>query len=230
MTAQKPKANSLKLSPPKTEFEQDSYQRLTRYEQRAAALPVAGIDEAGRGPLAGPVVAAACILPEGCYLPGLDDSKKLTERRREQLFSVLTEDPRVRYGVGVADAPLIDTVNIFQATIQAMLMAVDELVVQPGYLLVDGLKLPHPTIPGEKIIKGDNLSLSIMAAAIIAKVTRDRLMKAYDQQWPQYGFAKHKGYGTQAHRDAIAEHGPCDIHRKTFEPIKSMLANSASLC
>ena len=219
-------AQTPKLRAPETELERYRFEQLTLYEREAPAHPVAGVDEAGRGPLAGPVVAAACVLPQGHFHPDLDDSKKITERRREGLFEVLTNDPEVAYGVGIVSPEEIDRVNIYQATILAMLQAVDALPREPNYLLVDGLKLPHPHIGVRELIKGDTLSLSIMAASVIAKVTRDRMMREYDRQWPEYGFAKHKGYGTQAHRQAIMSQGPCQIHRKTFEPIKSLIALS----
>lgn len=197
-------------------FEQDCYSK--GFQQ------VAGIDEAGRGPLAGPVFAAACILPRGFLLPGLNDSKKLTARRRDELFSILTTHSDIHYGVGIASEGVIDRVNILEATKLAMQQAVSELKVAPDYLLVDGLKLPHPHLPVQKIIKGDQLSLSIAAASVIAKVLRDRWMCRLHEQFPVYGFNKHAGYGTEAHRKAIELHGPCEAHRKTFEPIKSMIS------
>lgn len=182
---------------------------------------VAGIDEAGRGPLAGPVVAAACILPQGLLIKGVDDSKKLSPKVREQLFEELMANPQIIYGVGIIDPEEIDRINIYQATIQAMLQAVNALDVPPDYLLVDGMNLIHSAIPSLKIIKGDQLSLSIAAASIIAKVTRDRLMQRFHQQWPMYGFEQHKGYGTALHLNALEQHGPCPIHRRSFEPVKT---------
>ncbi|MBB63822.1 MAG: ribonuclease HII [Waddliaceae bacterium] len=218
-------------APQKNLTEIQRLKSLWTFESAAAAngfRVIAGVDEAGRGPLAGPVLAAACILPESIYLPGLDDSKKLSPAARERLFHQITNDPSISVGVGIADHHLIDDINIYQATIQAMLRAVDALSPQADYLLVDGLQLPHPLIKGEKIIKGDSKSLSIAAASIIAKVTRDRMMLEYDAQWPEYGFAKHKGYGTAAHRKAIEELGPCPIHRMSFEPLKSMQLSTTS--
>ncbi|WP_284452493.1 ribonuclease HII [Parachlamydia acanthamoebae] len=208
---------------------------MATYEEKARRQGyklVAGVDEAGRGPLAGPVVAAACILPPRFRVPGVNDSKKLTPQKRAQLFQEITTHPKVIYGVGIVATEIIDTINILQATIQAMLDAVNQLSSQPQALLVDGLQLPHPIIPCQKLIHGDSLSLCIAAASIIAKETRDRLMVELDQQWPAYGFAQHKGYGTQQHLDALREHGPCPIHRKTFEPIKSMFAEAlnCSIC
>lgn len=185
--------------------------------------PIAGIDEAGRGPLAGPVVAAACVLPEGHTILGLNDSKKLSPVQRSALFQKLTTTPGIVYAIGISDHHLIDQINILEATKRAMIDAVNALSFAPVYLLVDGLKLPYEKIPGEKVIKGDSLSESIGAASILAKVTRDHLMVEYDAMWPEYGFAKHKGYGTQSHRQAIQELGPCPIHRTTFEPVKSWL-------
>lgn len=198
--------------------------KLTRYEQEARTQGyhlIAGVDEAGRGPLAGPVVAAACLVPEGTYFRNINDSKQLTPEMRESLFEELTSHPQVVFAVGVASQIQIDRVNIYQATILAMLQAVSALSHSPDYLLVDGLQLPHPSIPCLKIIQGDALSQSIAAASIIAKVTRDRLMREYDAQWPQYGFKHHKGYATPQHLEALALHGPCPLHRQSFEPIKS---------
>lgn len=194
---------------------------LQKFEEAARAQGyqvIAGIDEAGRGPLAGPVFAAACIIPQGVVFPGVDDSKRLNERQREKLFAEITSHPEVIYGIGFANAQEIDSVNILQATILAMLRAVSALSVQPEFLLVDGLKLPHPQIPVQKIIKGDTLSQSIAAASILAKVSRDRLMLECDAKWPEYGFKDHKGYGTERHLAALSQHGPCEIHRMSFAP------------
>jgi ribonuclease HII len=184
---------------------------------------IAGIDEAGRGPLAGPVVAAACIIPAGILLPGVNDSKQLTAEEREELFQVIVEDTRICYGVGIIDSQTIDKINIFQATISAMLAAILQLPLVPHLLLVDGLKLPHPSIPAQKIIDGDAKSQSIAAASIIAKVTRDRLMREYHLQWPLYGFNQHKGYATEMHLTALQTHGICPIHRHSFEPVRALL-------
>jgi ribonuclease HII len=181
---------------------------------------IAGVDEAGRGPLAGPVVAAACMIPEGILLPGLDDSKKLTPKQREELFEAIINTKSIIYGIGIKDSLIVDTINIYQATIQAMLEAVNNLACEVDLLLVDGLQLPHPKIPVQKIIQGDSKSHSIAAASIIAKVTRDRMMCEFHKQWPQYGFDQHKGYGTEKHVEAIKIHGPCPIHRMSFEPLK----------
>lgn len=180
---------------------------------------IAGIDEAGRGPLAGPVVAAAVILPEGLQMPGVDDSKKLSASKRETLFDIIMEKA-IATGVGISQPEEIDQINILQATLKAMLRAVDQLKTSPDYLIIDGINTLDRDIPQQSIKKGDSLSLSIAAASIIAKVTRDRMMLEYDKQYPSYGFASHKGYGSKLHREAIAESGPCPIHRKTFAGVK----------
>lgn len=209
--------------------ELDRLQQLLRYEEAARHLGyriLAGVDEAGRGPLAGPVVAAACSIPEGILLPGVNDSKQLTVRQREILFKEITCHDSILYGIGIISHEEIDRINILQATIKAMIEAVNGLSTQPDYLLVDGLKLNH-AIPSEKIIKGDAKSQSIAAASIIAKETRDALMMQYHEQWPHYGFDRHKGYGTQKHLEAIREYGPCPIHRMTFEPLKSLIQATA---
>jgi ribonuclease HII len=198
--------------------ERKRLQRLTLFEEEARCegfCHIAGVDEAGRGPLAGPVVAASCIIPQNLYFPGIDDSKKLTPKKRAELFKDLTFHPDVIYGVATVSHEEIDRINILQATIVAMLQAVAQLSITPDLLLVDGMKLPSP-IPSKKIVKGDSLSQSIAAASIIAKETRDRLMEEYDRLWPEYGFKDHKGYGTERHREAIKKYGPCKIHRMSF--------------
>lgn len=186
-------------------------------EQLRAAgyTAVCGIDEAGRGPLAGPVVAAAVILAPGTALPGVNDSKKLTEKKREALFDYIKENA-LAYGIGRASEQEIDEINILQATFLAMRRAVDALPVSADYALVDGNRIQGLDIPADCVIGGDGKVLSIAAASILAKVTRDREMRALAQQYPAYGFEKHKGYGTKAHYQAIAEHGICPIHRRTF--------------
>lgn len=216
---------SLRMQSSIEDHERFRLEILNKYEnsvRQKGFLRVAGIDEAGRGPLAGPVVAAACIIPEGLLIPGVDDSKKLTPQVRFALFEQIKQEPQIVYGVGIVSPADIDRVNIYQATILAMLQAVEALREAPDFLLVDGMELKHPTIPCQKIIKGDTLSQSIGAASIIAKETRDKLMVEYDQKWPQYGFARHKGYGTQEHFDAINKYGACPIHRMTFEPLKTV--------
>ena len=182
---------------------------------------IAGIDEAGRGPLAGPVVAAACILPPDFWLAKLNDSKQLTAIQREELYQKIVEAPGICFGIGVVSVERIDAINILRATFEAMQEAVKKLSQKPDYLLIDGNQLPHFPYPAEAIVKGDSLSGSIAAASILAKVTRDRMMDEADKRWPQYGFGQHKGYGVPQHLEALRLHGPCPIHRKGFEPIKS---------
>ncbi len=186
--------------------------------RRAGYRAVAGIDEAGRGPLAGPVVAAACILPESKLLAGLNDSKQIKENERERLFEQIQSDPEICFGIGIIEAKRIDEINILQATFEAMQLAVKQLPCIPDYLLIDGNRLPQFSIPAQGIVKGDTLSLSIAAASILAKVTRDRLLREAAVLWPQYGFDKHKGYGTAAHMAALRINGPCPIHRESFVP------------
>ena len=176
---------------------------------------IAGIDEAGRGPLAGPVVAAAVILPEDAFLMYLDDSKKVTEKRREVLFDQIRESA-VSYGIGMASPERIDAINILQATYEAMRQAIAALDPAPAILLNDAVTIPAVGIAQVPIIKGDSKSVSIAAASILAKVTRDRMMKELDTVYPEYGFAKHKGYGTADHIAAIRKYGLCPIHRRSF--------------
>ena len=186
---------------------------------------IAGIDEAGRGPLAGPVVAAACILPEGMMIEGVNDSKQLLPPKRRELYELIISQKDILYAIGIVDIDVIDTINILQATFLAMKEADKALSVTPDCLLIDGSFFPSFDIPTEAIVQGDGLSQSIAAASIIAKEIRDQLMRDYHQQWPMYGFAKHKGYATKEHMQAIKDHGPSPIHRKSFEPIKSLLLN-----
>ncbi len=177
---------------------------------------VCGVDEAGRGPLAGPVCAAAVILPPDLDIEGLNDSKKLTDKRRRALYDVITEQA-LAYGIAFASEQEIDGINILQATFLAMRRAVEQLRLRPALALVDGNREPDfGSIPVRTIVKGDSLSANIAAASILAKVTRDRFMEEQDAVYPQYGFALHKGYGTQAHYAALREYGPCPIHRRTF--------------
>lgn len=180
---------------------------------------IAGIDEAGRGPLAGPVVAAATILPQAFHLPRLDDSKRLSPQRREQLFDAIYEQA-VTIGIGIVDPIEIDRVNILQASLLSMRIAVDNLRPAPDYLLIDGTFPIRSPVPQRVIKHGDRRSLSIAAASIIAKVTRDRLMRLYDEEFPQFGFRENKGYSTEKHRAAIRTFGCCSIHRKTFRGVK----------
>ncbi|KAL6784742.1 hypothetical protein ACKKBF_B03035 [Auxenochlorella protothecoides x Auxenochlorella symbiontica] len=185
---------------------------------------VAGVDEAGRGPLAGPVVAAACIIPPDVTIPGLDDSKVMSEEGRETAYDLLTQHPAVEWAVAVVPVEVIDGINILQAALKAMVEAVDALPAgYPDYVLVDGNRLPKDMDRERSaaIIKGDSKSIPIAAASILAKVTRDRLMVSLHQQHPEYGFDQHKGYGVPAHIAAIRQHGPCPAHRRTFAPVKT---------
>jgi ribonuclease HII len=179
---------------------------------------VAGLDEAGRGPLAGPVVAAAVVLPRRCLLAGLNDSKQLTEAERERLYDEILQRA-LGVGVGRASEREIDAMNILEATRLAMGRAIQALPSVPDYLLLDALELPAVHLPQRAIIKGDTLSVSIAAASVVAKVTRDRLMGEYHRQYPQYNFQAHKGYGTAEHLRMLAAHGPCAIHRRSFRPV-----------
>ena len=191
---------------------------LWNYESRcweAGYETVCGVDEAGRGPLAGPVCAAAVILPAGLVIEGVNDSKKLSEKKREELFPVICEKA-LAYGIGWADEREIDEINILQATYRAMKRAVESLPLTADYALIDGNRMPPLAIPGTTIVKGDALSMSIAAASILAKVSRDRVMVQFSRKYPQYGFEQHKGYGTAAHVQALREYGPCPLHRQSF--------------
>ena len=193
----------------------------------AGLTRVAGVDEAGRGPLAGPVFAAAVVFPvewirDGLprALRGLNDSKQLTAAQREDYFAVLTSRREVCHGIAQVTHDMIDRVNILRATHQAMVGALDQLEPPPEHVLVDGTAVPPIRQPQTPLVKGDARSYSIAAASVLAKVTRDRLMREFDRQFPAYGFAEHKGYGTEQHLRALAEHGPCPIHRRSFAPIR----------
>lgn len=192
---------------------------MNSFETRAASLGfknIAGVDEVGRGPLAGPLVAAAVIFPLGYHHPEIDDSKKLSSAKRKKLYQVILQNA-IAVGFGVAEPGLIDEINIHQATLLAMKEAVSSLTPQPDYLLIDGLhRLPLP-IAQKTIVQGDSLSISIAAASIIAKVSRDLIMETYHRQHPHYNFAKNKGYGTREHQEAIRSHGLCKIHRRSFK-------------
>ena len=191
---------------------------LWRYEREAFAegfAVVCGVDEAGRGPLAGPVCAAAVILPRETVIEGLNDSKKLTDQKRRALYDVITERA-VACGIAFASEQEIDEINILQATFLAMERAMQKLTVRPQLALIDGNRAKDFGLPVRTIVHGDSLSASIAAASILAKVTRDRLMEELDGEYPQYGFAVHKGYGTKRHYEALREFGPCPIHRRTF--------------
>mgnify|MGYP004460492383 FL=1 len=177
---------------------------------------ICGVDEAGRGPLAGPVCAAAVILPVGAVIEGLDDSKKLTEKKREKLYDIIKETA-VAYSVAYGTLEEIETVNILEATYLAMNRAIEGLTVKPDFALIDGNRVPRGIkIPCETIVKGDSKSMSVAAASVLAKVTRDRLMLEYDKKYPEYNFKKHKGYGTKEHTELIKQYGPCEIHRLSF--------------
>lgn len=177
---------------------------------------ICGVDEAGRGPLAGPVCAAAVILPEGAVIEGLDDSKKLTEKKRERLYDIIKETA-VAYSVAYGTLEEIESVNILEATYLAMNRAIEGLNVKPDFALIDGNRVPRGIkIPCETIVKGDSKSMSVAAASVLAKVTRDRLMLEYDKKYPEYNFKKHKGYGTKEHTELIKQYGPCEIHRLSF--------------
>ena len=183
---------------------------------------VAGVDEAGRGPLAGPVYAAAVILPPDLIIPKLNDSKKLTEKAREELFEIITKEA-IAYSIASVDEKRIDEINILNATFEAMNKAVDTLMPNPDYVLIDGNRIKGMNTPCETVVKGDSKSASIAAASILAKVARDRYITQISEKYPQYGFEKHKGYGTAAHNEAILMHGPCEIHRRTF--LKKLLGD-----
>ena len=189
---------------------------------RSGMDPVAGIDEAGRGPLAGPVTAAAVILPCGYEHALLDDSKKLTARSRDLIYEELTSDPSICWGVAFAEVEEIDALNILRATHTAMRRAAMALSARPSFCLIDGLDVPGFPLDARGVVKGDGISLSIAAASIIAKVSRDRRMQEFAEEFPVYGFEKHKGYGTKAHLEALREHGPCPEHRRSFAPVAEL--------
>jgi ribonuclease HII len=202
---------------------------LLHHEQAAwhsGAVSVAGVDEAGRGPLAGPVVSSAVVFEKSFLeaeadqsLSGLTDSKKLSAKRREFFYALLTECPHAQIGIGRASVEEIDSINILRATHLAMRRALEALPVRPDLALVDGLPVKGLPVPHQAIVRGDAASLSIAAASVIAKVTRDRLMVEMAATYPGYGFERHKGYGTQIHMDALQQLGPCPIHRKSFAPV-----------
>ena len=194
---------------------------IERKAMRKGARLVCGIDEAGRGPWAGPVVAAAVVLDPKCIPHGLNDSKKLSEARREALFEPIMASARV--GIGIAEVDRIDRDNILQATLWAMAQALDQIE-GVALALVDGNRAPALTCPVQTIVEGDAKSLSIAAASIVAKVTRDRIMVGHDQAYPGYGFARHKGYGTALHQEALRRHGVTPLHRTSFAPIAALLA------
>lgn len=192
----------------------DMWQIENSYFEKGVQV-ICGVDEAGRGPLAGPVCAAAVILPANIEIPGLNDSKKLSDKRRRELFPIIKEQA-IAYGIGLADNGEIDQINILQATFLAMERAIAQLSVKPDLALIDGNREKDFGIPVQTVVKGDSLSASIAAASILAKVTRDDIMLQMAQQYPEYQFDVHKGYGTKVHYAALAQHGPCAIHRMTF--------------
>ena len=192
---------------PDYSIEQELHERGYKY--------VCGIDEAGRGPLCGPVFAAACILPDGLYIEGLNDSKKLTEKKREKLFDIIKEEA-IAYCIASASVEEIDELNILEADLLAMRRAIDGLAVKADFAIIDGNIARDFQIPAAPVVKGDATSMSIAAASVLAKVARDRICIDLDREYPEYGIAKHKGYGTKAHMDALREHGPSPIHRKKF--------------
>lgn len=209
-----------------SQAEIERLQKMSLSEQRLKKegfTRIAGVDEAGRGPLAGPVVAVACILPEETYFENLNDSKQLTPEQREELYSQIIACPDLMYGIGIMDVETIDSVNILQATFLAMRAAIESLEDQPDYALIDGSQIPLLEFPTEFVVGGDAKSISIAVASILAKVTRDRIMIENDAKYPQYGFKSNKGYATDFHMKAIYKFGPCLIHRKTFDPVKSIL-------
>ena len=204
------------LTGEKLEKELQRLETMLEYERSfAAAAYICGVDEAGRGPLAGPVVAGAVILPKELKILYLNDSKKLTEKRREELYLEIQEKA-LCWKVGIVGPGEIDRVNILQATYEAMRQAVNGLPIKPEVILNDAVVIPGLSMTQEKIIHGDAKSLSIAAASVMAKVTRDHMMQEYDQLFPEYGFARNKGYGTKEHIQALKEYGPCPIHRRSF--------------
>lgn len=182
---------------------------------------ICGIDEAGRGPLLGPVVAASVILPKNYFNENINDSKKLSEKKREELYDIITKDA-ISYGIGIIDENIIDQINIYEATKLAMKASLENMRVKPEHVLIDAMKLDI-NIPFTSIIKGDALSESIAAASIIAKVTRDRLIKKIDEEYPMYDLKNNKGYGTKKHTEALKQYGPCKYHRKTFKPVTELI-------
>lgn len=218
-------AEKWRIRQAKRKEERARFQKMLDYEEafrQQGYDMIAGVDEAGRGPLAGPVSIGACILPADCFIEKLNDSKKLSEKQRDILYDKIIECA-IAWKVVFVSEEEIDKKNIYQATVDGMYQAITELAVKPDAVLIDAVPLPKLSEPSRSLIKGDQKSASIAAASILAKVSRDRLMEKYDREYPQYGFAKHKGYGTAEHVSAIHEYGPCPIHRKTFEPIASLL-------
>lgn len=201
---------------------------LLKYEKELYAKGITligGVDEVGRGPLVGPVVAACVILPVNYELPGLNDSKKLSEKKREQLYDIIMEEA-ISVGVGIVDEKKIDEINILEASRLAMKLAIENLDVKPEFILSDAMKLNNIDIPYQDIIHGDALSLSIAAGSVIAKVTRDRMMYDLDEKYPEYGFASHKGYPTKAHLENLAKYGVLGNYRFTYKPVSDLINNA----
>lgn len=210
------------------EQEIDRVQKLYAHEHILAGQGyerIAGVDEAGRGPLAGPVVVAAVILPLSCHLPLLNDSKKLTAHQREELYCAI-KNAAIAVNHSVIDVTCIDEINIYQATVNGMYEAIAGLAPQPQAVLIDAVPLHNLLLPSLSLVGGDAISASIAAASIIAKVERDHIMDEWDREFPMYGFIRHKGYGTREHLAALNKYGPCNIHRRSFEPVKSWGAKS----
>ncbi len=205
--------------------ERERLDGMWEFERKAAEQGfrcIAGLDEAGRGPWAGPVAAAAVVLPPDFYLPGVDDSKKLSDKKRTELARDI-QKLALDWSVALVAPGKIDEINILEATRLAMTRAVETLVQQPDYLLLDAIRLPKVALPQEDIIKGDQKSISIACASILAKVTRDRVMEQYDVLYPGYGFVKHKGYGTKQHQEALKKWGVSPIHRRSYRPVREIL-------
>lgn len=184
---------------------------------------IAGVDEAGRGPIAGPLVVAACILPDNLSILDIDDSKKLSLSRRESLYKQITSHPDIIFSIVIIEKEIIDQINILQATLKGMQESVALLKIAPDFVLVDGNQCPKLSMPVKGIVQGDSLSYSIGAASILAKVKRDEIMMAYDEKWPEYGFAKHKGYPTSHHVETLMRLGPSPIHRESYAPVQRAL-------
>ncbi|MFA5072916.1 MAG: ribonuclease HII [Nitrospirota bacterium] len=224
-TPQQPSKHASKkgdLFPDESECDSLYFERSARKDGYTC---IAGLDEAGRGPLAGPVVAAAVVLPHGLLIPGVTDSKLVQEPERETLFELI-QSQAVCFGIGIVDERTIDEINIYQATIVAMEQALQQLDPQPDYLLLDAITLPRISLPQKPLIKGHLRSHSIGAASILAKVTRDRLMAELHEKFPLYNFHKHKGYATKEHLTLLQKHGPCDAHRKRFGPVADMIGEA----
>lgn len=201
------------------ETEEQRIKDMLIYEEeltRLGYLHIAGVDEAGRGPLCGPVVAAAVILPKNLYIEGVNDSKKLSEKKREKIYEEITNNKEIVYAVGMSDVDVIEEVNILNATKLAMIQAINNLRVKPDFVIIDGNQNINIDMQSQTLVSGDSKSASIAAASIIAKVTRDKMMQIYDKEYPEYNFSKNKGYGTKTHIEAIKKYGLCNIHRPSF--------------